>query len=101
LQPSTQYWIVLVDNHTGFFAGWEAATSAAGTGVSGESHAFWTGAAWSNELDSTFNGTIPEMQVDVNATAPEPATLWLFLAALVVFGGVQYARLAPKSGMAP
>ncbi len=88
LQPSTQYWIVLVDNHAGFFAGWQTATSAAGVGVTGESHAFWGGAAWSNEPNATFNGTIPLMQVDVGA-APEPATFGLMgaaLAGLAVFG---------------
>jgi PEP-CTERM motif-containing protein len=88
LQPSTQYWIVLVNNHGGFFAGWQTATSAAGVGVTGEAHAFWTGAAWSNEPDATFNGTIPLMQVDVGA-APEPATFGLMgaaIAGLALFG---------------
>ena len=82
LQPSTQYWIVLVDNHAGFFADWQSAANATGTGVSTESHAFWTGAVWSNESNSGSNTTIPEMQIDVNASAPEPATVGLLGAAL-------------------
>jgi len=102
LQPSTQYWIVLVDNHTGFFAGWQTATSAAGVGVTGESHSFWTGAAWSNEPNATFNSTIPLMQVDVGA-APEPATFGLMgaaLAGLAVFASkFRRTGLAPKSRM--
>jgi len=80
LQPSTQYWIVLVDNHAGFFADWQSAANATGTGVSTESHAFWTGAVWSNEPNSSNNTTIPEMQID--ASVPKPATVGLMGAAL-------------------
>ena len=88
LQASTQYWIVLVDNNTGSFAEWQSAADDSGTGVSTESHAFWNGAAWVNEPNSTFTTTIPEMQIGVGAPA-EPATFGLLsaaLAGLVLFG---------------
>jgi hypothetical protein len=96
LQASTQYWIILVDNNTGFFAGWQAAANATGTGVSGESHAFWSGAAWSNEPNSTFSTTVPEMQIDVGAAAPEPATFAMFGAALAALILFRRSRLATR-----
>jgi PEP-CTERM motif len=83
LQPNTEYWIVLSGTSVGANdAEWRLGTTNAGTGVAGQNHAQFNGSAWTAFSNNLFTNTIPEMQVDATAAAPEPATFTLMGAAL-------------------
>jgi hypothetical protein len=83
LQPNTEYWIVLSGTTVGANdAEWQVGTTNAGTGVAGQNHAQFNGSAWTAFGNNLFSNTIPEMQIDATAAAPEPATFTLMGAAL-------------------
>lgn len=83
LQPNTEYWIVLSGTSIGANdAEWQIGTTNAGTGVAGQNHAQFNGAAWITFPNNVNTNTIPEMQIDATAAAPEPATFTLMGAAL-------------------
>jgi hypothetical protein len=86
LQPNTEYWIVLSATSVGANdAEWQIGATNAGTGVASQNHAVLNGSLWTAFSNATggFSNTIPEMQVDATAPAPEPATFTLMGAALV------------------
>jgi hypothetical protein len=76
LAANTQYWIELTGTSPSTAdALWEIGTTDAGTGVSTEFHDRVTsGSVDTTEANSTFTNSIPEMEVDLSTTLPEPAT---------------------------
>jgi hypothetical protein len=87
LQASTQYWILMVDNSTGFFGTWYSESTETGTGVSGENHAEWTGSTWTQRANNTFTAETPEMEIDVTSAVPEPATFGMLGLACLMLAG--------------
>lgn len=82
LQASTEYWIVLSGTTVGANdAEWQLGSTDAGTGVSTQEHAEYTG-SWTDFANNLYTNTIPEMEVDTTSAAPEPATFGLMAAAL-------------------
>ncbi len=87
LTANTQYWIVLsgASGAGHVDALWSETNDNSGTGVSGQSHAFWNGSTWTNEPNATFLAT-PQMQIDAGTAAatPEPGSMLLIGFGLVL-----------------
>jgi PEP-CTERM motif len=76
LAANTQYWIELIGASISTAdALWEVGPNDNGTGVAPEFHDRVTaGSVDATEANNSFSSTIPQMQVDVQSTVPEPAT---------------------------
>ena len=94
LTANTQYWIELIGaSPSSADALWEVGSTDAGTGVAPEFHDRVTGGSVdSTEANNMFTNTIPEMQVDVQGSVPEPATFGLLGIALAGLAVVRRRR---------
>jgi hypothetical protein len=100
LAANTQYWVELTGTSiSNADALWEIGTTDAGTGVSTEFHDRVTsGVVDATDANSSFTNTIPEMQVDVSSTLPEPATFGLLGVSLAGLGLIRWRSHRSKSG---
>jgi hypothetical protein len=94
LAANTQYWIELIGASISTAdALWEIGPNDNGTGVAAEYHDRVTAGVVDNvNANNVSTNTIPEMQVDVQSTAPEPATFGLLGLALAGLAAIRRRR---------
>ena len=91
LAANTQYWIELTGTSISTAdALWEIGMTDAGTGVAAEFHDRVTaGVVDTTDANNVSTNTIPEMEVDVSSTVPEPATFGLLGMSLAGLGFIR------------
>ena len=99
LAANTQYWIELTGTSPSTAdALWEIGTTDAGTGVSTEFHdRITSGSVDTTDANNVSTNTIPEMEVDVSSTLPEPATFGVVGLSLA---GLGFLRLRSRKASA-